>query len=131
MDDLRYQALTYKLRGAIFEAHNTLRIGWSEEVYHQGMLEVLNAARQYGLGYPDTLYRKILAVETAYRGLECQQNVVVPASWGGRILAHQPSEYLLVGETCLINMRADFRCWPTLKMLHTVGAFLTDRRKHR
>lgn len=224
MDDLRYQALTYKLRGAIFEVHNTLRIGWSEEVYHQGMLEVLisqqipvvskprraimhrgveihtfeadlitwdaiilelkvlpfgtfapghkaqlihylkcwgkdlgllvdfgairarierfvwdepelrihedyeaialhlseaerqllhevrssilDAARQYGLGYPDTLYRKILAVEAAYRGLECQQNVVVPASWAGRVLAHQPSEHLLVGETCLINVRA-------------------------
>jgi GxxExxY protein len=200
MDDLRYQALTYKLRGAIFEAHNTLRIGWSEEVYHQGMLEVLasqqipvvskprraivhrgvevhtfeadlitwdaiilelkvlpfgtfapghkaqlihylkcwgkdlgllvnfgairarierfvwdepelrihedyeaialhlneaerkllhevrsgilDAARQYGLGYPDTLYRKILAVEAAYRGLECQQDVIVPCYVG-------------------------------------------------
>jgi GxxExxY protein len=230
MDALRHQALTYQLRGAIFRAHNTLRTGWSEEVYHQGMLEVLAAeqvpvvskprrvivhrgvevhtfeadlitwdtivlelkvlpfgdftpahqaqlihylkcwgkglgllvnfgalrarieryvwdepelriqedyraitphlseaerqllteirnaildvARQYGLGYPDTLYRKVLAVEAAYRGLECQQSAVVPASWAGRTLLYQPSEHLLVGGTYLIGVRAMLKCLP-------------------
>lgn len=223
MDDLRHQALTYQLRGAIFDTHNTLRVGWSEEVYHRGMLEgltarqipvvskprrtvmhrgveihtfeadliawdtiilelkvlphgrfapahqaqlihylkcwgkdlgllvdfgslrvgierlawdepelclqenyqaimphlgeaerralaevrdtILDVARQYGLGYPDTLYRKILAVEAAYRGFECQPSVV-PASWEERILTHQPSEHLLMRGTCLVGVRA-------------------------
>lgn len=37
MHELRHSKLSYELRGLIFETRNRLRMGWPEEVYHQGM----------------------------------------------------------------------------------------------
>ena len=41
MPSLRYEKLTYELRGLIFEAHKKLKIGWPEEIYHEGLVQLL------------------------------------------------------------------------------------------
>ena len=41
MANLRYGELTYQLQGLIFEARKRLKTGWSEEVYHRGMVQLL------------------------------------------------------------------------------------------
>lgn len=39
--NLRHEKLTYELRGLIFEVRQKLKTGWPEEVYHQGLLQLL------------------------------------------------------------------------------------------
>lgn len=41
MTALRYRELTYRLRGLIFETRKKLKTGWSEEIYHQGLVQLL------------------------------------------------------------------------------------------
>lgn len=224
MAELRYRELTYALRGLIFETRNQLKTGWSEEIYHRGLLQLIQAnnipvqskprrvivhrdievhtfecdllvadrvilelkmlpltgfasahyaqlisylkcwrkdlgllinwgatrpqiervvwdepqtvvqenydeldkdlsasersdirqiaqnlvtiSAQYGLGYPDTLYRKIVAIELAHDGMACQANVGIPAKLSGRMLGYDPSDHLIVAERHLLNIRA-------------------------
>ena len=41
MSGLRHQKLTYELRGIIWEARRRLKTGWPEDVYHQGVVQIL------------------------------------------------------------------------------------------
>lgn len=41
MIDEHLNALSFEARGAIFGAHNALRVGWPEEAYHQAMVRLL------------------------------------------------------------------------------------------
>lgn len=41
MAKLIHEDLTYKIRGLIYQVHNKLKIGWSEEVYHLGLIRLL------------------------------------------------------------------------------------------
>ncbi len=43
MDKLIHEDLTYQLRGLVFQVRNELDAGWSEEVYHQALLQALRA----------------------------------------------------------------------------------------
>jgi hypothetical protein len=42
MTHLRHAKLTYELRGLIFEVRKKLKTGWPEEVYHQGLVQLLH-----------------------------------------------------------------------------------------
>ncbi len=42
----------------------------------------------------------------SHKGLRCQAGVEIPARWDGRILAQQSSEYLLVEDSYLLNIRS-------------------------
>jgi GxxExxY protein len=224
MTHLRHQKLTYELRGLIFEARKKLKTGWPEEVYHQGLVQLLQdrsipthskprktiihrgievqvfecdlvvwdliilelkalpftsfaarhyaqlihylkcwakdlgllvnfgptraqierlvwdepelkihedyasiksdmtdtdrlylrqvrqnilcIAQQYGLGYPETMYRKITAIEMNHNGLHCQAEVEIPARLDSRILAQHSSDHLLVEGNYLLNIRS-------------------------
>lgn len=224
MTQLRHEKLTYELRGLLFEVHQKLRIGWSEEVYHQGlvhllqdkgipvcskprktiihhgvevrvfecdfivwdtiilelkvlssktftakhqaqlihylkcwgkdlgllvnfgstrvrierliwdepelMLEesydsiqskmtdddrvylrqvrqtILTIGHQYGLGYPETMYRNIIAIELEHNDLYCQQAIEIPARWYDRLLTKHESDHLLIENKYLLNVRS-------------------------
>lgn len=224
MSHLRHKERTYELRGLIWEVHNELKVGWSEEVYHQALAElarerripvqskaqrtvihrgvevkvfecdlifwdliiaelkvlpfsafapghyaqlihylkcwnkalgllvdfgptrvrierivwdepdleihedydlirdhmdavdrsrlrrvrqcILTVGKQYGLGYPGTMYRKLAAIEVAHSGLKCQTEVVIPARWSGRILAQHASDHLFIEDKYLLNIRS-------------------------
>lgn len=224
MTELRYRELTYQLRGLIFETRKKLKTGWSEEIYHQGLIQLLqeqdipvqfkprkaiihrgvevhlfesdlivwdlivlelkvlpfgtfapvhyaqlihylkcwgkdlgllvnfgstraqiervvwdepvleiyqnhdpitpymgdkdriylrqvcqsllDISRQYGLGYPETMYRKIAEIEIMHMGLNCQAGVQIPAKLDDRILAQYASDHLLIENSCLLNIRS-------------------------
>jgi len=224
MPHLRHEKLTYELRGLIFEVRKKLKTGWSEEIYHQGLVQLLRdkgipvhskprksithrgievqvfecdlivwdliilelkvlpfstfagghyaqlihylkcwakdlgllvnfgptraqierfvwdepeleihenydsiksdmtdtdrltlrqvrqsilaVGQQYGLGYPETMYRRIAAIEMNHNGLSCQAEVEIPARWDGCVLAQHSSDHLLVEDNYLLNIRA-------------------------
>jgi GxxExxY protein len=224
MSSLRHKKLTYELRGLIFEVRDTLKAGWSEEVYHQALLQLLEArqipvqskarraihhrglqvhlfecdllvwdliilelkalsyaklasvhqaqlfhylkcwgkdlgllvnfggtrveierliwdepaleieesydlvksyftekdrdclrqvrtvilaiGRQYGLGYPETMYRRIVELELRHQGLACSEDVIVPVQWQGAILRGDKIDHLLVEGRYLVSIRA-------------------------
>lgn len=224
MSHLRHEKLSYELRGLIFEVHRTLKMGWPEEVYHQGLVQLLQdkgfpvqskprktiihrdievhlfecdliffdliilelkmlplttfaaghyaqlihylkcwgkdlgllvnfgpmrvqierviwdepklevdqnydaikphlaktdelylhqiwqnifaIGQQYGLGYPETMYRKIAEIEMKHSGLNCRANVEIPARWHNRILVQYSSDHLLVESNYLLNIRS-------------------------
>jgi GxxExxY protein len=71
------------------------------------MREILLAiATQYGLGYPEGVYRQIIAIELQHHGLSCQSDVIVPARWNGVKLSDYASNVLLVEDRYLIHVRA-------------------------
>ncbi len=224
MTHLRHEKLTYELRGLIFDVRKKLKTGWSEEIYHQGLLQllrdkgipvhskprkpivhrgievqvfecdliawdliilelkvlpfttfaaghyaqlihylkccakdlgllvnfgptraqierfvwdepelkihenydsiksdmtdtdrlylrqvrqsILTVGQQYGLGYPETMYRRIAAIEMNHNGLSRQAEVEIPARWDGRVLAQHSSDHLLVEDNYLLNIRS-------------------------
>jgi GxxExxY protein len=224
MSELRYQDLTYQLRGLVFDVRKRLKTGWPEEVYHQGMvqlaqehgipiqskprktihhrnieihtfecdlitweliilelkvlpsttfapsnytqlihylkcwgknlgllvnfgptrahiervvwddpaLEIIedyqaiktaltqhdkellrpirqtihNLAHQYGLGFPETMYRNALAVELNHTGLSCTADVEITPKWGQHILARHISNQLLIEGNYLLAVRS-------------------------
>ncbi len=221
---LRHEQLTYELRGSIFDVRNKLKMGWPEEVYHQGLVEVLQdkgtslaskprkaivhrgievhvfecdlivgdliilelkvlpfstfveahyaqlinylkcwgkdlgllvnlgsirvqiervvwdepelaicedydlikpqmtdmdrlclrqirhnilaVGQQYGLGYSEIVYRRIIAIEMENNGLNCQAKVEIPAILDGRVLARHPSDHLVVEGNYLLSVRS-------------------------
>jgi GxxExxY protein len=224
MSHLRHEKLSYELRGLIFEVHRTLKIGWPEEIYHQGLVQllrekglpvqskprrtiihrgtevhlfecdlifsdliilelkvlplttfapkhyaqlihylkcwgkdlgmlvnfgpmhvqierviwdepkleieqnyeaikpyltntdqlymrqvwqnILTIGQQYGLGYPETMYRKLVEIEMKHSGLNCQAEVQIPARWYNQTLAQPSSDHLLVEGKYLLNIRS-------------------------
>jgi GxxExxY protein len=224
MTHLRHERLTYELRGLIFEVRKKLKAGWSEEIYHQGLVQLLKnrnipfrskprktiihrgievqifecdlivwdliilelkvlpfatfagghyaqlfhylkcwnkdlgllvnfgptrarierfvwdesdleihedydairsdmthtdrlclrrvrqnilaIAEQYGLGYPEAMYRRIVAIETNHNDLSCQANVEIPVRFDSKVMTQHPSDHLLVEGNYLLNIRS-------------------------
>jgi GxxExxY protein len=67
---------------------------------------ILAIGQQHGLGYPETMYRKITAIEMNHNGLSCQSKVEIPARWDSRVLAQHSSDHLLVEDKYLLNVRS-------------------------
>lgn len=67
---------------------------------------ILAVGHQYGLGYPDSMYRRIAAIEMNHHGLSCQMDIEIPARWDGHVLAQHSSDHLLVKDTYLLNIRS-------------------------
>ena len=237
MTNFRYEELTYQLRGLIFEARRRLKTGWTEEVYHRGMVQllqdksvpfyskprktivhqgvevkkfeadlivwdtiilelkalpfatfapghyaqiihylkcwdknlgllvnfgptraqikrvvwdepeleivedydsiksiitdtervplrqiresILDIGRQYGLGYPETMYWKIIAIELAHIGLGCQTHTQITIKWGELDLANFLSDHLLVENSYLLNICSLFEHPPKYEFART------------
>jgi GxxExxY protein len=67
---------------------------------------ILSIGKQYGFGYFDTVYRKLVAVEMTHIGLECGVEVEIPVKWSDGILTRQCSEHLLVEKCFLLNIHS-------------------------
>lgn len=225
MADFRYGELTYRLRGLIFQARNELQTGWSEEIYHQALAELLQSngieylskprkalvhrqvqvhvfepdlivsdaiilelkalpyqtqflgeqyaqiihylkffgkdlgllvnfaptnvqikrvlwddpvldiledythikphlsqkdrehlrqirhhilaiAKQYGLGFPETVYRQLVALEISHNQLPCETEIEIPAHRNNSMLGHHKTPLLLAASTYPIHIRS-------------------------
>ena len=67
---------------------------------------VYAVVRQYGLGYPETMYRKIVAIEMNHNGLHCQAEAEIPARLDDRVLVQHSSDHLLIENNFLLNIRS-------------------------
>jgi GxxExxY protein len=76
------------------------------QVLQQIRQVILEIGEQYGLGYPESMYRKILAIELEACGLACLMNLMIPARWHERKLMDYETEHLLVANRYLVNVRS-------------------------
>jgi hypothetical protein len=60
----------------------------------------------YGLGYPETMYRQILAIELELNGIHCLMHVAFPVILGATKLLEYQSNHLLVQKNYLIHVRS-------------------------
>ncbi|MCP4422645.1 MAG: GxxExxY protein [Chloroflexi bacterium] len=67
---------------------------------------ILSLVREYGLGYPETIYRKLLAVEATHHQLDCVSDVSVSTTWNGYPLARHITQHLLIANNYLVHIRA-------------------------
>ncbi|MEJ2750714.1 MAG: GxxExxY protein [Anaerolineae bacterium] len=86
---------------------------------------VLNIGNKYGLGYPETLYRKILAVELEQSGIACMPNVQIPARWNGSLLGQYATDHLFVADQYLLNIRS-LSDYPPLHDFARMKTYLTS-----
>jgi GxxExxY protein len=77
-----------------------------KECLHHIRHHILEIARQYGLGYPETVYRKIVAIEMAHDTLPCLTDFEVPARWNGTVLGSHKTQQLLIADNYLVHIRA-------------------------
>ncbi len=57
---------------------------------------------EFGLGYSDLIYKRLMEVELAAQGLTCRSGVVIPAHWRQEVLASHQTTCLLVDDDCLL-----------------------------
>lgn len=62
--------------------------------------------REFGLGYSDLIYQRLLEVELGAQGLKCRFSVVIPALWRQNVLANHQTTCLLVDDDCLLLVTA-------------------------
>ena len=77
-----------------------------KECMRQIRHHILEIAHQYGLGYPETVYRKIIAIELAHHSLPCTTDFEVPARRNGTILDYHKTPLLLIADNYLVHIRS-------------------------
>jgi GxxExxY protein len=73
---------------------------------HQFRECILTIGQQYGLGYPESVYRKLILVEAMSCGVKCVEEVEIPALWNGKQIAQQKTQHILVENKFLIHLRS-------------------------
>lgn len=67
---------------------------------------ILGVHRDFGLGYSDATYRKLIEIALMHRGLDCQSSVTAEPSFRERQLPHSPITPLMVEGSILIQVDA-------------------------
>ncbi len=67
---------------------------------------ILNLGQEYGLGYSESIYRKLVAVELNYQKISCLDELIVSAVWHEEEIGRQKTSHLLVADKYLIHVRA-------------------------
>lgn len=62
--------------------------------------------RQYGVGYSDTVYRRIIEIELMSMGVTCQPNAEIPVTWESKKIGLHVSTHLLIEGRYLLCVRA-------------------------
>lgn len=75
-------------------------------ILRQVLTHIKRIAHQYGLGYPESVYRKLIAVELAYQGIACVSDICVPATYAGEKIGTQETPFMLIENRFLLYVRA-------------------------
>lgn len=67
---------------------------------------IRSIAHQYGLGFPEAMYRKLIAIELNHNRLSCISDVHVTPLWNGRTLPGHTTNHLLVADNYLLRIRS-------------------------
>ncbi|MEM7118380.1 MAG: GxxExxY protein, partial [Chloroflexota bacterium] len=68
---------------------------------------ILGLANHYGTGYPEVVYRKMVALELEHQGIKCLSDIAVPAKWQDKLIGTQATQHLLVEDRILLLVRAN------------------------
>jgi GxxExxY protein len=93
----------------IHENYDSIKSGMTDtdrSYLHRVRQSILAIGQQYGLGYPETMYRRIAAIEMNHNGLSCQAEIEIPARLDGCVLAQHSSDHLLIEDNYLLNIRS-------------------------
>lgn len=94
---------------SISEKYDDIQSHLGEEdriILRQIRHHILTIGQEYGLGYPETIYRKLIEIETAYHGLDCVGDVEITPVWAGCELPRNAIQHLQVGGKYLVCIRA-------------------------
>ena len=80
---------------------------------------LLSIVDQYGIGYSDTIYRNIVQVEFGCHGLNCQNDLVVDATWNGEKIGSNSVKHLLVEDNILLLVKANIKHGSVLNFTST------------
>jgi len=80
---------------------------------------ILALGKQYGTGYSEIAYRKIIAVELAYQDIQCISDVNITAKWKGVEIGSQTTQHMLVENRFLLLVRATLESPPTYDYIKT------------
>ncbi len=67
---------------------------------------LLNIHEQYGLGYPESVYRKILAIDLTHHQIPCATDLNIPVEWAAGKFISQETPHILVAEQYLVHIRS-------------------------
>jgi GxxExxY protein len=67
---------------------------------------ILTIANQYGLGYPETTYRKLIAIELVHHDLPCVSDIGLTAVWHNQELPRHITSHLRVADNYLLHIRS-------------------------
>lgn len=67
---------------------------------------ILYIGQQYSLGFPESIYRRIISIELNHNNIVCTENAQVVAKWENRMLANCTTNHLLANERFLLNIRS-------------------------
>ncbi len=84
---------------------------------------IMSIAKNYGLGYSDPIYRKLIAIELRHQGLACTSEVEVPAKWRDATIGRHQTDCLLVEDRYLVHIRSLVE-QPSIYDFARVGTYL-------
>jgi len=100
---LRYEEQTRILHGLIFDVHNSLRIGWSEEAYHQA---VVTLAKERNLPIVSKPRFTLMHQNIEVHIFECDMIV-----WDQIILELKVLPYSTFPDSHLAQIISYLKCW--------------------
>jgi GxxExxY protein len=90
-----------------------------KEILRALQRHIKNLGRQYGLGYPEMLYRKLIAAELAYQNISCISDLSITVNLDGHKLGEQPTPFLLIADRFLLQVRSSIKGVPTHDFIKT------------
>lgn len=93
----------------LFEDYDRIKpdmAGTDKEYLRQIRHHILEITRQYGLGYPETVYRKLIAIEMGHQALACTTDFEVPVRWKEAVLDYHKTPLLLIADNYLVHVRS-------------------------
>lgn len=67
---------------------------------------ILTLAKEFGLGYPETIYRKAMAIEAAHNHIDCICDIGLEAKWNGKTIGRHVTNQLLLQHDYLLHIRS-------------------------
>lgn len=67
---------------------------------------ITSIANQYGLGYPDDVYRQIIEIESNHQGLRCISGLTLTPIWNEQSIGKQSISHLMINNECLLLVRS-------------------------
>jgi GxxExxY protein len=93
----------------VVEEYSSIRYELSDQdrpYLHRLRHHILEVARNYGLGYPESVYRQIVALEFQHDQMACVSGLEVSARWHDSIIISHETPFLLVANQYLVHIRS-------------------------